>query len=112
MLSAEGLSHAFGAVHALDDISFTLPAGHTLAIFGPNGAGKTTLLRVLAGLITPLRGRVVLEGGRRAVGWVGHQSHLYGHLTVGENLEFWASLYDVPRAERAGRIAAALVQVA
>ena len=97
MLLAEGLRHSFGAppVRALDDVSFTVQAGHTLAVFGPNGAGKTTLLKVLAGLIEPQRGRAVVEGGRRAVGWIGHQPQLYGQLTTRENLEFWASLYDV-----------------
>jgi heme exporter protein A len=97
MLLAEGLGHSFGAppVRALDDVSFTLQAGQTLAVFGPNGAGKTTLLKVLAGLIQPQRGRAVVEGGRRAVGWIGHQPQLYGQLTPRENLEFWASLYDV-----------------
>jgi len=103
MLRAEGLRHAYGAIRALDDISFSLPAGRTLAVFGPNGAGKTTLLRVLAGLIRPQSGAVHLEGGRRVVGWIGHQSHLYGHLTVRENLVFWASLYDVPAARRRAR---------
>ena len=103
MLRAEGLRHAYGAIRALDDISFSLPAGRTLAVFGPNGAGKTTLLRVLAGLIRPQSGAVHLEGGRRVVGWIGHQSHLYGHLTVRENLLFWASLYDVPAARRRER---------
>jgi len=111
MLSAEGLRHAFGAVRALDDITFTLAPGRTLAIFGPNGAGKTTLLRVLAGLITPQHGTVRLEGGRRAVGWVGHRSHLYGQLTVRENLLFWASLYDVPADRRRTRVDAVLEQV-
>ena len=99
MLQAEGLRHAFDRVRALDGISFTLSAGQTLALFGPNGAGKTTLLKVLAGLIRPQQGRAVVEGGRRAVGWIGHQSHLYGHLTVRENLLFWGSLYDLPAAE-------------
>jgi len=89
MLQAEGLRHAFDRVRALDGISFTLSAGQTLALFGPNGAGKTTLLKVLAGLIRPQQGRAVVEGGRRAVGWIGHQSHLYGHLTVREKLMFW-----------------------
>jgi heme exporter protein A len=103
MLSAEGLRHSFGSVRALDGISFTLSAGRTLALFGPNGAGKTTLLKVLAGLIQPEAGRAVVEGGRAAVGWIGHQSHLYGHLTVRENLLFWATLYDVPRALRLRR---------
>ena len=97
MLLAEGLKHSFGSppVRALDDVSFTVHPGHTLAIFGPNGAGKTTLLKVLAGLIQPQRGRAHVEGGRRAVGWIGHQPQLYGPLTVRENLDFWASLYDV-----------------
>ncbi len=97
MLLAEGLQHAFGSppVRALDGVSFSVQPGQTLAVFGPNGAGKTTLLKVLAGLIRPQRGRVQVEGGRRAVGWIGHQPQLYGQLTVRENLRFWASLYDV-----------------
>src|SRR2546428_2194685 len=103
MLSAEGLTHAFGPVRALDGISFRLEAGHTLAVFGPNGAGKTTLLRVLAGQLRPQRGRAEVRGGRAAIGWIRHQSFLYGHLTVIENLRFWASLYGVPREARERR---------
>src|SRR6266850_6990309 len=99
MLLAEGLRHSFGAVRALDDVSFGLQPGQTLAVFGPNGAGKTTLLKVLAGLILPQRGRAQVDGGRRAIGWIGHQPQLYGQLTVRENLRFWASLYDVPESE-------------
>jgi heme exporter protein A len=95
MLLAEGLRHSFGAVRALDDVSFSVQPGQTLAVFGPNGAGKTTLLKVLAGLIQPQRGRAQVDGGRRAIGWIGHQPQLYGQLTVRENLRFWASLYDV-----------------
>lgn len=95
MLLAEGLRHRFGAISALDDVSFTVQPGQTLAVFGPNGAGKTTLLKVLAGLIQPQRGRAAVDGGRRAIGWIGHQPQLYGQLTVRENLRFWASLYDV-----------------
>src|SRR5262245_40694574 len=96
MLWARDLAHAFGAVQALDGITFSLNRGQTLVIFGPNGAGKTTLLRIIAGLIRPRRGSAQVDGGRRAIGWIGHQSQLYGQLTVRENLRFWASLYDVP----------------
>src|SRR4051812_49183525 len=95
MLRAEGLRHSFGAVRALDDVSFSVQPGQTLAVFGPNGAGKTTLLKVLAVLIQPQRGRAPIDGGRRAIGWIGHQPQLYSQLTVRENLRFWASLYDV-----------------
>ena len=108
MLLAEGLRHAYGRIRALDNITFALAPGETLTIFGPNGAGKTTLLRVLAGLVRPHAGRVRLEGGRGAVGWIGHAAHLYGHLTVRENLEFWAALYAVPAGVRAARVAAVL----
>jgi ABC-type multidrug transport system ATPase subunit len=112
MLSAEGLRHTFGEgrgqVVALDDVSFTLTSGQTLAIFGPNGAGKTTLLKVLAGLIRPQAGSVRIAGGRRAIGWIGHETHLYEHLTVRENLLFWASLYGVPAPRRGPRAAEVL----
>ena len=105
MLSAEGLRHAFGGgqMVALDDVSFSLTAGQTLVVFGPNGAGKTTLLKVVAGLIHPQAGSVRVAGGRRSIGWIGHQSHLYGHLTVRENMLFWASLYGVSTARRGPR---------
>jgi heme ABC exporter ATP-binding subunit CcmA len=99
MLLADGLRHDFGAVRALDDVSFTLLPGQTLAVFGPNGAGKTTLLKVLAGLIRPRAGHARIEGGRRAIGWIGHQPQLYAQLTVRENLRFWAALYDVSEGE-------------
>src|SRR6266567_1012728 len=108
MLLAEGLHHAFGRVVALDGVSFSLAPGQTLAIFGPNGAGKTTLLKVLAGLINPQAGSARVDGGRRAIGWIGHQSHLYGHLTVRENLLFWGSLYGLSAARRAARAAEAV----
>jgi len=111
MLRAEALRHAFGPVWALDGITFSLHPGRTLVIFGPNGAGKTTLLKALAGLIRPASGSVQIDGGRRAIGWIGHQTHLYNHLTVRENLLFWASLYDVPAGERERRADRLLAQL-
>ncbi len=111
MLWASDLVHAFGALRALDGVTFTLDRGQTLVIFGPNGAGKTTLLRVLAGLIRPRHGSTRVDGGRRAIGWIGHQSQLYAPLTVGENLRFWGSLYDVPEPELSRREAELLARL-
>jgi heme ABC exporter ATP-binding subunit CcmA len=108
MLSAEGLRHAFGRVVALDDVTFRLGPGQTLAIFGPNGAGKTTLLKVLAGLIRPQAGAARVAGGRRAIGWIGHHSHLYDQLTVRENLLFWGALYGLTPVQRGARVGAVL----
>src|ERR1051325_2570733 len=107
MLLAERLGHGFGAVRALDDVSFRVDAGQTLAIFGPNGAGKTTLLKVLAGLITPQRGRALVDGGRRAIGWIGHQAQLYSQLSVRENMGFWGARFDddLPVARARGQAA-------
>ena len=105
MVRADDLRHSYGRVRALDGVSFALAPGQTLVLFGPNGAGKTTLLKVLAGLIRPAGGRASVEGGPRAVGWISHQSLLYGQLTVRENLLFWAALYDVPARARAQRTA-------
>lgn len=60
ILTAQHISVYYGAVLALDDISFTLSAGERLAIIGPNGAGKSTVLNVLAGLLKPAKGQVLL----------------------------------------------------
>src|SRR5262249_39412750 len=105
MLRAEGLSHRFGAIRALDDVSFSVQPGQTLAVFGPNGAGKTTLLKVLAGVSQTPKRAARGAGGRRAIGWIGHQPQLYAQLTVRENLRFWASLYEVElRSELIARL--------
>lgn len=62
MLTASGISHAYGAVAVLRDVSFTVPAGQVLGLIGPNGSGKTTLLRTLYGSLKPDAGSVSLDG--------------------------------------------------
>jgi heme exporter protein A len=105
VIVAERVSVAFGATVALHAVDLELEPG-VVGLFGPNGAGKSTLLRVLAGLLAPTRGAVAWRGRvvaasdeafRRAVGYAGHLSGLYGRLTVRENLELFATLHGASR---------------
>ncbi len=103
VIATEKLSREFGRRRAVDDVTLSVDAGSTFALFGPNGAGKTTLLRILAGLLKPTSGTarigdVSLPGGpavRRRVGVISHHSLLYEALTARENVEFTAKLYGV-----------------
>lgn len=103
IVATEKLSRAFGRRKAVDDVTLSVHAGNTLALFGPNGAGKTTLLRVLSGLLKPTSGsarigETKLPGGpavRRTVGVISHHTLLYEALTARENVEFTARLYGV-----------------
>lgn len=104
VLEARDVCRDFGALRAVDGVSFTLGEGRLLTVFGPNGAGKTTLLRVLGGGLTATKGRVLVRGhplgdGSRewqgSIGFLSHQTFLYGHLTARENLRFYASLYGL-----------------
>jgi heme exporter protein A len=112
-LEATGLSRHFGRHRAVQDVSFALAAGDTLALFGPNGAGKTTLLRLLAGLLRPTAGQAIISGNdirsettvRGRVGLISHQTMLYPALTAIENVEFAARMHGVPDA-RAASLAA------
>jgi heme exporter protein A len=109
VLSARGLVREFGPLRALDGVGFSLGAGELMTVFGPNGAGKTTLLNVLSGGLKPSAGEVFLRGmplrtgdpeWHRRVGVLSHQSFLYGHLTLEENLRFYGKLFgleDLPR---------------
>src|SRR3954453_13410670 len=98
------LGRAYGERVVLRDVSFTLPAGATLAVFGPNGAGKTTLLRILATLLRPhagearVLGRPVPKEGwavRGRLGLLAHDPLLYRDLTARENLRYHARLHGV-----------------
>jgi ABC-2 type transport system ATP-binding protein len=103
-LSARGLVRRFGAVTALDGLSFEVARGELYGLVGPDGAGKTTAIRALAGLllvdggearvlgVDPAGGRV-----RERLGLMPQQYSLYRDLTVGENLRFFSRLYVLPR---------------
>ena len=96
-LSASKLGCVRGSRDVFRDVSFELSGGEMLAVVGPNGVGKSSLLRLVAGLIEPSAGEIVLAGGDTDLN-VPEQAHYLGHLdalkaslTVSENLAFWVS---------------------
>jgi heme exporter protein A len=103
-VEVERLARHYGEREALSEVSLTLQRGQTLAVLGPNGAGKTTLLRILASLLRPHGGDViVLERRlpeeswqlRGRVGLLAHEPMLYRSLSARENLDFHARLHGV-----------------
>jgi len=104
LLEVRAVSKSYGRRRALDRVSLAAAPGRVVAVLGPNGAGKSTLLRIAAGITRPDTGEVRVGGRpagdaevRRRMGFAGHQSLLYGALTVEENLRFYAALYRLDR---------------
>ena len=105
VIEAENLSRTFGDTRALDGLSFSIETGEIFGLVGPDGAGKTTCLRILCGLMEPTEGRVLVldkdaarepEAIRRDIGYMAQPAGLYEDLTVEENIDFYAALYDIP----------------
>ncbi|MCX5776086.1 MAG: heme ABC exporter ATP-binding protein CcmA [Candidatus Firestonebacteria bacterium] len=98
----------------LVNISFSLKAGELLVVTGKNGSGKTTLLKIMAGLLFPDSGQILLQGlqilkkqreAKRLTGFMGSEERtLYWKLTGRQNLEFYASLYNIDSKTVADRI--------
>ena len=97
------------AVDVLRGIDLSLAAGETLVVLGPNGAGKSTLLRILALLLRPRAGTVLVQGREarsarnealRHLGYLGHESACYPDLSARENLAFYAELFDIADGAR------------
>jgi thiamine transport system ATP-binding protein len=109
----------FGEDVVLDHVSMQVERGETVALLGPSGSGKSTLLRVIAGIIEPMSGSV-LVGGRdithlpthlRSVGMVFQDEQLFPHLTVDENVSFGLKVAGMRTAERRRRSQELLVAV-
>lgn len=112
-IEVEGLVRRFGALTALDGLSFGVGRGELLGVVGPDGAGKTTLMRILAGVLAPTAGDARLlgrsmardpEGAKGDLAYMAQRFGLYEDLTVAENLAFYADLYRVPKELRPGRL--------
>jgi ABC-2 type transport system ATP-binding protein len=107
MLDIRHLRKAFGPLVAVDDVSLRLARGELVGLLGPNGAGKTTTVSMIAGLITPERGEVLVDGERlsgdtdpkkRKIGLVPQDLALYEELTARANLRFFGGLYGLAGA--------------
>ena len=104
-----------GETRALEDVSLTVGKGKVLAILGPNGSGKTSLLKLVSTMLLPDSGRVTVEGFdtrndadqvHKHVGFaVATERSFFPRLSASENLDFFATLDDVPRRSRAARVA-------
>jgi len=124
LLDVRSLSKHFGAIRAVDDVSFTLAKGEMLALIGPNGAGKSTCFNMLMGQLTPDNGRVILDGTditglptpeiwRRGVGRTFQITATYSSMTVMENVQMallshHGQVIDPVRAARRQHIEEAL----
>ena len=100
-----GLHKSFGLTRAVDGLDLRVPGGMLYAFLGPNGAGKTTSLRMIAGLVKPDRGDVLIQGislaqnpsdAKRPLAYVPDDPVLYGKLRPLEHLEFVAALWNLP----------------
>src|SRR5467141_4045207 len=104
MLRVNNLRKTFGSLVAVDDVTFGLERGQLVGLLGPNGAGKTTTVSMIAGLLTPDRGEVLVGGQRlagdtdpakRRIGLVPQDLALYDELTARDNLRFFGALYSL-----------------
>ncbi|MBK3775755.1 ribosome-associated ATPase/putative transporter RbbA [Azospirillum brasilense] len=114
-IEAKGLTMRFGDFVAVDHVSFRIPRGEIFGFLGSNGCGKTTTMKMLTGLLQPSEGEARLFGQpvdarnigtRRRVGYMSQAFSLYSELTIRQNLELHARLFQVPESVLPRRVAA------
>ena len=113
----EQVTKRYGALAAVNSVDLEIEAGALLLMAGSNGAGKSTLLRILAGLIRPTQGRVLVNGqpphssleSRAEIGLLSHKTLLYDTLTARENLLFFGRLYGLEDRRETAEVALANV---
>jgi ABC-2 type transport system ATP-binding protein len=120
MLQIRDLAKSFGALRAVDGVSFDIAAGEIVGVLGPNGAGKTTTVSMIAGLLRPDAGAVLIEGSplsgdtdpaKRKLGLVPQELALYDELSATENLRFFGGLQGMSGASLDRAIASTLALV-
>ncbi len=112
-IRTDRLAKSFGALKAVDDLSLTVARGEIFGFVGPDGAGKTTTMRLLAAIMEPTSGDAWVNGChivhdaeaiKEHIGYMSQRFGLYPDLTVAENIDFYADIYDVPRRGRREKI--------
>jgi ABC-2 type transport system ATP-binding protein len=119
VVQVRDLVRCFGNFTAVDHVSFEVRRGEIFGLLGPNGAGKTTTFRMLCGLLPATSGtlrvanvdlRYARASARQRIGYVAQKFSLYGQLSVAENLDFFASAYNLRGARKRERVGWALQQ--
>ena len=112
-IRTEGLTKSFGTTSAVDRLTITVAEGEIFGLVGPDGAGKTTTMRLLTAIMEPTSGEAWVAGRhvvrdaeaiKESIGYMSQRFGLYPDLTVMENIDFYADIYDVPRRGRRERI--------
>lgn len=115
-LALQSMSRAFGAVHAVDGVSFDVKSGELISVLGPSGCGKSTILNLVAGFVRPDRGVISLDGrpvndvppNQRKIGIVFQSYALFPHLTAFENVAFGLRMRGVSKQITAREVASTL----
>ncbi|QNB46537.1 ATP-binding cassette domain-containing protein [Thermanaerosceptrum fracticalcis] len=114
VVETHNLTKAFGSFIAVDKLNIRIKRGEIYGFLGPNGAGKSTTIRMLCGILEPTSGYGTVLGYdlvkdtekiKSKIGYMSQKFSLYDDLTVLENLQFYAGIYNVPLGERKTRIA-------
>lgn len=110
MIKAEGLTKVYGLDFiSVDDLSFHIKKGEIVGFVGQNGAGKTTTIKMLAGILKPTKGKVIINGfdidsssldAKRSVGYISDNPDIFLRLTGAEYVNFIADIYGVSETDR------------
>ncbi|MBO8157079.1 MAG: heme ABC exporter ATP-binding protein CcmA [Bacillaceae bacterium] len=111
MVDVKGVAHSFGKENVLKDVHLEIQPGEIFGLLGPSGAGKTTLVKMIAGILEPDHGEVLIGGQpmpslqlMKSIGYMAQSDALYHELSARENLDFFASIYGLKKRERKEQI--------